>query len=455
MTQEEFLAIAKQTSALGEGKAPVKPDHLLDQGRKAIWLGNFLIFFGFGAFVIWGLFAPLAEGVPARGTVVVESLRRAVTHSTGGTIDAVLVKENQFVKAGDLLITLKSERAKSAHETILQEFISSSAKLARLNAEQNNLNSVEFSEDLVDMAEENERMEVLQAQQDLFRIRRQALISELSILQSNIQSSGAQISGLRQQISAKQTQLASLSREAESMKPLADSGYTSRNSVSDMERRIADLVSSKAELETRIARENSTSSELRLRLLQRRQEFLRDVENQIADTRNEVLKLQGQLSDANLDLSSKRILAPVSGQVVNLQANTPNAALNPGTKILEIVPENEVLLIDVQIPVQNIASVNVGEAADIRITTFPGDPQIIVQGIIQSVASDVREAQPPNLPYYLARIAVTKEGMLELGKRQLKPGMSVDVIIKTGERSLIAYLMRPILKQLFFAMKEH
>ncbi len=457
MTQQEFLAIAKRISPFSKsgGDSQATPRSLRDEGRKAMLVGNLIIFLGLGVFVVWALFAPLAEGVPARGTVVVESLRKTVTHTTGGTIDVIHVKENQFVQAGEVLITLKAAKAKTAHETTLQEYIATSAKLARLNAEQVSANAVEFPDELYELADQNGKLDSIKAQQDLFLIRRQALASELAILQSNIQASGVQIAGLRQQISSKTTQLTSLTAELESSRSLVDSGYSSRNSYFDLERRVAELASVKAELETRIAREISTSAELRLRHLQRRQEFLRDVETQLAEVRGDALKLRGQLSDARIDLDSKVIRAPVAGQVVALQANTPDAAINPGTKILEIVPENETLLIDVQIPVQVINGIVVGEMADVRITAFPGDPQLVIEGIVQSVAEDVREAPPPGLPYYLGRIAVSPEGMKQLGARQLRPGMSVDVIIKTGERSLMTYLMRPILKQLFFAMKEH
>jgi protease secretion system membrane fusion protein len=189
-------------------------------------------------------------------------------------------------------------------------------------------------------------------------------------------------------------------------------------------------------------------------MLQRQQEFLREVDTQLSETRNDVLKLQDRMNEARMDLESKKIRAPVSGQIVALQAHTTDSSISPGAKILEIVPENEALLIDIQIPLQVINSVSQGLHTDVRISSFAGEPQLVITGVVQSVSSDVHEATAPNPPYYLGRVAITPEGFEKLKGKQLRPGMAVDVIIKTGERSLIAYLMKPIFKQMFFALKE-
>lgn len=453
MTQQEFLAIAKRISGLPDSAAP-RAASLLDEGRRAMWFGNLIIFAGLGLFLVWALIAPLGEGVPAQGRVVVESMRRAVSHSTGGSIETIHVKENQRVAAGDTLITLKTDKARSAYDTMVQEYLTAAAKLARLRAEQENAPSVEFSEELYNLAEQHGRLPTLKAQQDLFATRRSALANEQAILRENLTASQAQVAGLQKQAEAKQTQANLLQKELESMRPLVEPGYTSRNAVLDLERRVAEALAARTELETRVAREHSQIAELRLRLLQSRQNFLREVETQLAEARSDALKYQGLLSDAKVDLEGKRIVAPVAGQVVALQANAPGSAINPGAKILEIVPANEGLLIDVQVPVQYISSVKAGQHADIRITSFAGQAQLVVDGEVVSVSSDVHEAQPPQLPYYLARVAVTPEGVQGLQGNELRPGMAVDVVIKTGERSLVAYLIRPIMKQIFYALKE-
>jgi protease secretion system membrane fusion protein len=455
VTQQELLAIAKRFGGgATEGSTPKISVH--EDARKAIFFGNFIIFAGLGIFFIWALFAPLDEGIPARGTVVVESMRKSVTHTTGGTISAIHVKENQRVKEGDLLISLASAKAQSAYDSVAQEYVGAAAKMARLTAEQVLATDIEFTDELVRFAEEIGRLDVLKAQINFFHMRRKTLAGEQAILKENIHASGSQVQGLRQQYAAKAQQYELLQQEIEAMRPLVEAGYSSRNALLELERRFAEMSSVKTELQTRAAKESSTSAELRLRQLQRQQEFLRDVDQSITETRREMLVLQEKLNDAKIDLDTKKIRAPVTGQVVALQMNTVDASISPGAKILDIVPENEALLIDVQIPVQNIASIAVGQETDVRITAFIREPQLVVPGIMLSVSTDVHDDQkpPPAMPYYKGRVAITAEGMELLKGRQLRPGMSVEVLIKTGERSFMAYVMRPLMKQLFYALKE-
>jgi multidrug efflux pump subunit AcrA (membrane-fusion protein) len=121
---------------------------------------------------------------------------------------------------------------------------------------------------------------------------------------------------------------------------------------------------------------------------------------------------------------------------------------------MEIVPADEKLLIDVQVPVTAAARVKVDLETDIRITAFPDTPTLLIQGRVQSVSSDRFEPPAPSQPYYLARIEVTKEGIEKLQGRQLRPGMSTDVVIKTGQRSFMKYLMDPITRRFFESFRE-
>jgi protease secretion system membrane fusion protein len=455
MTQEELLAVSKGLGGKGTNGSPPKIS-VHEDARKAIWFGNFIIFAGLGIFFIWALLAPLDEGIPARGTVVVESMRKSVTHVTGGTVSAIHVTENQNVKEGDLLISLGSAKAQSAYDSVAQEYVGAAAKLARLNAEQVLANEIEFTDELVRFAEEIGRLDVLKAQLNFFHMRRKTLLGEQAILKETIHASGIQAQGLHQQHDAKARQYELLQQEIAAMRPLVEAGYSSRNALLELERRFAEMSSVKTELRTRAAKESSTSAELRLRQLQRQQEFLRDVDQGITETRREMLVLQEKLNDAKIDLDMKKIRAPVTGQVVALQVHTVDASISGGAKILDIVPENETLLIDVQVPVQNIASIFVGMPTDVRITAFILEPQLVVRGTLLSISTDVHDEQkpPPAMPYYKGRVAITPEGMALLKGRQLRPGMSVEVLIKTGERSFMSYVMRPLMKQLFYALKE-
>lgn len=426
----------------------------LDDPRSAIAFGYGVIFFGLGLTGIWAVFVPLGEGITAPGIVVVESHRKAISHLTGGTVSAVKVRENQTVKEGDVLIELESMRAQSARDTVLHEYIAAVARMSRLTGEQTSAARLTFSDELQAYAAKLGREDLLRAQEQLFRARQDAFRGELAILEENLAASRIQATGARNQLYARRQQLESLRKEIESTRPLVEEGYTPRNRLLEQERQLAELTSVTSELEARIAREGSSGAEIRLRALQRKQEYLKDVETQATETRREVANLTEKLKEAEADLERMTIRAPLAGQVIAMIAQAPGSIITPNTKLMEIVPAGDKLLIDVKVPVTAASRVKADLETDIRITNFPDTPSMVIQGRVQSVSSDRYEEPPPAQPYYLARVEVTPEGVDKLQGRKLRPGMSTDVVIKTGERSFMKYLMDPISRRVFESFRE-
>ena len=425
----------------------------LDDPSDAISFGYRVIFFGLVLTSAWAILAPLGEGVSAPGVVVVESHRKVITHLTGGTVSAVNVRENQSVKEGDVLIELDATRSRSARDTVLHEYIAATAKQARLTAEQTSSQRVAFPDQIRTYAAQLGRDDLLRSQELLFKARQDAFRGELAILQENLTASRIQATGARNQLYARRQQVESLRKEIESTRTLVEEGYTPRNRLLEQERQLAELTSVTSELEARIAREGSSGAEIRLRDLQRRQEYLKDVETQSTETRREVANLNERLKDAEAEFERMTVRAPITGQVVGMQAQAPGIVITPGSKLMEIVPAGDKLLIDVQVPITAASRVKQGLETDIRISSFPDTPSFVIEGRVQSVSSD--RFEPTGAPpYYLARIEVTPEGTTRLEGRQLRPGMSVEVVIKTGERSFMRYLMDPISRRLFDTFKE-
>lgn len=425
----------------------------LDDPSGPIRFGYAMIALGFGVFGLWAVLAPIGEGIPAPGVVVVESHRKTVTHLTGGTVAALHVRENMSVKEGDILLELDARRAQITRDTAAHEYIAAAARLARFSAEQTGAERIEMPEDVRREAQALGRQDLIAAQEQLFRARREALRSELAVLQESLTASRIQVNGLRQQLAARQQQADLLRQEIQNTRPLAEEGITPRNRLLEQERQLAELASVTSDLEARAAREGSSGSEIRLRMLQRRQDFLKEVETQATETRREVANAVERLKDADVDLGRMTLRAPVSGQVVALAANAPGVVITPNAKLMEIVPVGERLLIDAKVPVTAASRVRADLEADIRVSAFPENPMLVIGGKVISVSADRHE--PPNEPpYYLARVEVTAEGIEKLEGRQLRPGMTPDVVIKTGERSFLTYMLEPIARRVFPALRE-
>jgi protease secretion system membrane fusion protein len=154
------------------------------------------------------------------------------------------------------------------------------------------------------------------------------------------------------------------------------------------------------------------------------------------------------------DLSRIDIKSPAAGQVVGLAVQTVGAVVQPGQKIMDIVPDNELLLIETRVSPNLIDRVHAGLPVDIRFNAFSHSPQLVVEGKVVSISGDLLTDPQSNASYYLSRVSVTPEGYKKLGKRSLQPGMPVEVVLKTGERTLLAYLLHPLTKRIAASLKE-
>jgi protease secretion system membrane fusion protein len=211
-----------------------------------------------------------------------------------------------------------------------------------------------------------------------------------------------------------------------------------------------------ADIQGNLNRTQRAIAEIQQRLAQRKQEYLKEVSQQLADVRRDVQSGHEKLSAVSEELARTQIKAPVDGQVIGLTVGSLGGVVTPGQRLMDIVPVGEALTIDAKIPPHIIDKVFQGEPVEVRFTSFANSPQLVLDGLLTSVSSDVLSEQTPMgiQSYYLARITITAEGYKTLGKRVIQPGMQAEVLIKTGERSLLTYLMHPLTKRIAASMKE-
>jgi protease secretion system membrane fusion protein len=217
----------------------------------------------------------------------------------------------------------------------------------------------------------------------------------------------------------------------------------------------SEAASSIAELQGNTLRGKSAVAEMRQRAIVRKQEYRKEVESQLADVTREVQGDAEKYRATKDDLSRIDIKAPTSGQVVGLVFQTVGGVVGPGQKLMDIVPkDDQALLIEARVPPHLIDRVRSGLPVDVRFSSFAHTPQLVVEGDVKSVSGDLLTDQQTGISYYLARVGVTQEGYKKLGNRQLHPGMPVEVVFLTGERTLLTYLLSPLTKRMAASMKE-
>lgn len=423
--------------------------------RSVMRLGFWVLIVGFGLFLAWAAFAPLDQGVPAPATVSIETRRKAVQHISGGVIQAVQVKEGAVVAEGDVLVVLDDAMAKANHESVRQTYLSQRAAEGRLIAEASGARTISFHPDLM-TSPEPQAAQHMQIQRQLFTARRSALTAEIAAANQTIAGLEGQIAGLQQVLVSRRGQASLQGQQLANLQQLAGDGFAPRNQVLQLEQGQAELRASIADIENNVQRARSSIAEARLRIAQREQEFLKEVSGQLADVQGEVQANHERLTAVGQDLVRTQIKAPVGGQVLGLMVNGPGAVVTPGMKLMDIVPTDEALLLDTRVPPHVIDRIKVGDEAEVRFSSFADAPQLVVYGRIVSLSTDVVIEQTPAgaNSYYLGRVQLTAEGRSALGQRNLQPGMPAEVLIKTGERSLLAYLLHPLTKRIASAMTE-
>ncbi len=423
--------------------------------RAAARVGLLALGLGLGGFLVWAGLAPLDEGVPSPATVVVDTKRKAVQHLSGGIIKEVLVQEGQVVRSGDPLVRLEEAAVRANHEEVRQRYLNLRAMQARLVAEQSGATQLVLHPDLRSAASDPLIRQQLVTQAKLLSARRAALEADASAMEEAMEAQQATLRSSRGMLVTRRAQFDLLREELEQTRNLAAEGYAPRNRVLELERMVAETTTAMIDLTGSSQRAERSIAELRQKVVARREEYRKEVESQLAEVQREVLADAERLVAVRSDLERAEIRSPASGQVVGLSLQTVGGVLQPGQKIMDIVPAAAPLLLEVRVAPHLIDKVHAGLAADVRFSAFAHSPQLVVAGVVQSISADLlTDPDNPQNVFYLGRVAVTPEGLKTLGSRQLQPGMPAEVVIKTGERSLLTYLLHPLTKRLAASMKE-
>lgn len=417
-------------------------------------IGMWALCLGLVGFALWAAFAPLDEGVPAGALVSIDTKRKTVQHLSGGIVQEVLVNEGQQVKEGQVVLRLNDAVSRANYESVRQRYLGFRATESRLLAERQGAASIKFHPDLVAAKTDLLVMQQMLTQEQLFASRRASQQAELRGLEESIQGQEALLKAYEGMAVSRKTQLALLQEELANTRGLVAEGYAPRNRQLELERLTAESTALNTELQGNMVRASKAILELRQRGLMRQQEYRKEVEAQLADISRDMQADAEKLRAVTDDLSRTEIKAPVTGQVVGLTVHTVGAVIAPGQKVMDIVPEDEKLILEARVPPHVIDRVHGELPVDIRFNAFSNSPQLVVDGRVASVSGDLLTDPATNLSYYLARVAVTPEGLKKLGKRQMQPGMPAEVIFKTGERSLLTYVLHPLTKRVAASMTE-
>lgn len=421
--------------------------------RRYSRMGSWLLALGFGGFLLWAGLAPLDKGVAVSGNVVVAGNRQAVQHPSGGVVQRLLVRDGDRVEAGQVLVRMDATQIRAQRDALFVQHLGALVSTARLEAERDGLPEIALPAGVSAMADPRVEATVT-LQRQLLASRRAALRLELEGLQESIAGSQAVLQGLQAAMAHKDEQRLSMQTQLQGLRELARDGYVARNRLLENERLYAQLNGDISEDLGTIGRTQRQILELRLRAAQRGEEYQQEVRQQLADARLKAEELGSRLSAADFELTHTEVRAPAGGTVVGLDVFTEGGVIAPGQVLMEIVPQDAPLLVDARTPVELVDKLQPGLDVELLFVAFNQSRTPRVNGKVTLVSADRLLDEKTDQPYYRLRVQVDEDGLQQLQGQTIRPGMPVQAFVRTGERSLLNYLFKPLTDRTHMALVE-
>lgn len=420
--------------------------------RPIILIGYAIILVFVGVLGGWAAFAPLDKAVIAPGHVEVDTDRIEVQHLEGGIIKEVAVKEGDPVMRGDVLVTMEDVQARANLQVIDLRLRVAGAEETRLDAERQLLDELVFPAQLLRDASPDV-LSAIEDQRRVFADQRSILTSEVDILRNRIAQLHKELEGLEGQREAFQSRADILLARLDRLRPGLETGAVTFNQFSTYEEQYVEVQSNVANMVTEQAKAQTSIGEAEFQILQARQRFRERASTEYNDLSGEIQELREQRIVALDVLERTDIRAPIDGVAQNVR--TSGRVIRPGQVLLELVPESENMIINARVSPLDIDNVHAGLEAEVRFTAFPGRKMPIILGQVDTVSrGTITPENPQEEPYFLAVVNVDKTAVPADVAEKLSAGMPADVMISTGERTVLDYLVSPLTEAVRNSMRE-
>lgn len=431
-------------------------DTTLDDGqyRKLGWAVvavTFLFLLG------WSAIAPLESAVVANGRILVASLNKSVQHLDGGLVAHIAVEDGDVVEEGQLLLSMDRKPLNIQLSRISSQLLETEANLERLVAERDGRTELQFSADLIRQAEGQKQPATLATQQQLFKTRRDALISEQEVLRKRQEKTKGEIISNKLMIKTLRLRLSLLDEDLAGLNKLAAKKMVSDSRLREVQRQRTEISGDVITHQADISRLEASLQESKSQIILLERDFQKEVVTNQRELEERRLELQSQQNAINDKLARIDIRAPVSGKIKGFNVVTTGAVIKAGEPIMDIVPRESLFTIHARVSPMDIDALYPGLKAEVRIPVFDGAKYFpTLYSELKDLSADVYVEEKSDNAYYKATLTIDDETMdtLRQEKLQLISGMPVEVVIKTGERTLFDYLSKPLRDMMVRAFNE-
>ncbi|MFE1599495.1 HlyD family type I secretion periplasmic adaptor subunit [Methylobacterium sp. ID0610] len=422
--------------------------------RQARWtalIGAVLV----GGIGGWATFTEIGGAVVSSGQLVVESDVKKVQHPIGGTVGELRVREGDRVKAGDILIRLDETQLRANLDIVLRALDALTAKRTREEAERDGDMALSFPSDFQARGASDEAVaRLIDSETRLFMARAKTRQVQKSQLRERITQLEQEIAGTTEQMAAKAREVAAVTRELQGIRELWEKNLVQISRLTNLEREAARLDGDRGKLHASMAQARGKINEVQLQIIQIDEDMRNEVSKDLAEIRSKWQEYEEKQTAALDQLRRTDLRAPQDGIVHQMTVHTVGGLVTPTEPAMLIVPEADELAVEVRIQPKDIDHVHIDQAAILRFSAFSLRTTPEISGVVDRVAADVTQDQKTGQSFYKARIRVPEAERARLGDLRLVPGMPVDAFLKTGDRTVLSYLTKPLMEQIAKAWRE-
>lgn len=412
--------------------------------RGPLILGGLALVLLLGGFGIWSMTTQIAGAVVAPGRVEVEQNRQVVQHPDGGVVAEILARDGDAVTAGQVLVRLDGTLLKSELAIVENQLFEHLARRGRLTAERDDTDAVTFPAELTGLAPGRpEVADQIDGQRRLFAARLETFRNGLEQLGRRRGQIAAQADGIAAQRAALGDQLLLIARDLADQQTLLDKGLAQSSRVLAIRREKAALAGRAGQLDAQRAETDARMTEIDIEALKLRSQRREDAISQLRDLGYRELELAERRRSLAEQIARLDITAPVSGLVHAMQVTTPRSVIRPAEPVLFIVPQDRPLIIAARVAPINIDEIRVGQPVSLRLDALDRRTAPELSGQVSRISADALTDEATKTAYFRAEIEIPAAEAARLGDVRLVPGMPVEVFLRTGERTPMAYLMKP------------
>lgn len=402
--------------------------------------GRYILLTFMIALLLWASLVPIDSGVPAQGVIGIEQQRQAVQHWQGGIVKQLLVKEGDEVHQGQLLLSLDDTQIRADLQRAEQAYAQYQARLQRLLAEREQRTQIQGEDRL------NTQSALLTARQQSSTLEKQVLTEHIASKKVDIQRQQA-IKDSRQQ------QIALLTKEIDAHLALIKQGFNGQERLLELQRDQLEKQDEQQQAQLMMVQLQADIRELQQQILLKQAQYQQDIEQEMTQVQERLTELEQQKASLADRLKHTQIIAPATGMVVSQMIHTQGGVINAGQVLMDIVPPQQTLMVDAKVAPHLIEKVQLQQIAHIRLVALDSlNP--VVEGKVVYISPDQITPTNNSPAYFAVRLAINPQSLHKLNYQKIGAGMPVEVLFKTGERTFLRYLAEPLVKTLFFALRE-